>query len=91
MIISSDEGNPSGLMRDFKKYTSKRIVEELRIINESRREWLLKAFVKAGKNLNRISKYKVWQDGNRTMSIEIRASLITLCGLSVNRETSNQG
>lgn len=27
--------------------------------------WLLRAFKKAGEKLNRITKYKVWRDGNQ--------------------------
>ncbi|MEQ8928164.1 MAG: transposase [Fulvivirga sp.] len=69
MIISSSEGNLPGIMRDFKKYTSKRIIEELELINESRKEWLLRAFKKSGENLKRIKGNKVWRDGNQPKEI----------------------
>ena len=53
-------------MRDLKKHISKKIVDIMtNYINESRKEWLLRAFMKAGEKLKRISKYKVWQDGNQ--------------------------
>jgi putative transposase len=70
MIISSDKNELSGIMRDFKKYTSKRIVSDMNDLNESRKEWLLRAFSNAGKNLNRIQDFKVWQDGNQPKGIE---------------------
>lgn len=53
----------SDVMRDFKKYTSKKIVETIKEEPESRREWLLEQFSKASANLKREQKYKVWQDG----------------------------
>ena len=64
MSVSSKE-TPSDILRDLKKYTSKEIVETIKEINESRREWLLRAFEKAGEDLKRIRYYKVWQDGNQ--------------------------
>jgi len=45
-------------------------VQEIGRINESRSEWLLRAFENAGRGLKRISKYKVWQDGNQPKAIE---------------------
>lgn len=69
MIISSDGERLSDIIRDFKKHTSKRIVEELNTINESRRQWLINAFKQAGEKLNRIENHKVWQDGNQPKEI----------------------
>ena len=60
----------SGIVRDFKKYTSKKIIKEIGNINESRKEWLLKGFSVAGKNLKRIKDYKVWQDGNHPIELD---------------------
>lgn len=65
LIISTTDEPLEAIMRDFKKHLAKAIIKELDLINESRREWLLRAFAKAGANLKRISKYKVWQDGNQ--------------------------
>lgn len=70
MIISSDLGNLSDIMRDFKKHTAKRIIAEMDIINESRRKWLKEAFAAAGKDLKRIKNFKVWKDGNHPKCIE---------------------
>ena len=65
LIISTKDQPLETIMRDFKKHVSKAIIKELSHINESRKEWLLRAFKRAGANLKRISKYKVWQDGNQ--------------------------
>jgi len=65
-LIAKAEGKDSlsDILRDFKKYTSKAIVQQILIEDESRREWMLEYFRKAGENLNGITNYKFWQDGN---------------------------
>jgi hypothetical protein len=50
-------------MRDFKKFTSKQIIETIINFPESRSEWLLDYFNKACEHLKRKKTYKVWQDG----------------------------
>ena len=57
------------IFRDFKKYTSGEIVNCMKEINESRREWILKQFAEAGVPLTRITNYKVWQDGNHPIEL----------------------
>jgi len=53
----------SEIMRDFKKYTSKKIIKTIQDVPESRRDWILKYFEAACDKLKRDQKYKVWQDG----------------------------
>jgi REP element-mobilizing transposase RayT len=53
----------SDIMRDFKKFTSKKIIQLIKTEPESRREWLLQEFSKACEGLSREQTYKVWQDG----------------------------
>ena len=51
-------------MRDFKKFTSKEILKELKCDNqESRKEWMLNHFAYAAKNDKKIKDFKFWQDG----------------------------
>lgn len=57
------------IMRDFKKYTSKKIIETIVSKPESRREWLLNYFEEACAHLKRLQKYKVWQDGYHAESL----------------------
>jgi REP element-mobilizing transposase RayT len=59
----------SEILRDFKKYTSKAIVKQIEEEPESRREWMLEQFSKAGEHLKRIKDYKLWQDGNQAKEI----------------------
>ena len=53
----------ANIMRDFKKFTSKKIIQTIIEKPESRREWLLDYFSKACAHLKRKQQYKVWQDG----------------------------
>jgi len=71
MIISAKgDFGLSDIMRDFKKFTSKKIISEIKVIGESRRGWLLEMFERAGECLKRIKNYKVWKDGNKAKGIE---------------------
>jgi REP element-mobilizing transposase RayT len=76
-LIISKTGSEqlSSIVRDFKKVTSKAIIEEISNINESRKEWLLREFKAAGAPLKRISKYKVWQDGNHPIELDTNKML----------------
>ena len=55
----------SDVIRDFKKFTSKKIIQTIIEEPESRRKWLLAYFNKACEHLKRKQQYKVWQDGYR--------------------------
>ncbi len=64
LLCKAKEGNLlSNNMRDFKKFTSKKIIETIKNYPESRREWMLDYFVQACSHLKRKQKYKVWQNG----------------------------
>ena len=53
----------SNTLRDFKKFTSKKIIKTILEEPESRREWMLDFFKKSCEHLKREQKYKVWQNG----------------------------
>lgn len=64
LLCKAGNGNLlSDVIRDFKKHTSKRIIQTILEFPESRREWMLDLFKKACEHLKRDQKYKVWQDG----------------------------
>lgn len=70
IICKADEGyNLSDIIRDFKTYTSKQIIKQIKEEPESRREWMLELSSNACKHLKRNQKYKVWQDGNHAKEI----------------------
>ncbi|WP_372931701.1 REP-associated tyrosine transposase [Mariniphaga sediminis] len=71
LVCRAKEGfGISGIIRDFKKFTSKIIVKRIKEIPESRREWLLYRFEFAGKYDNRIKKYKFWQETNHAVLLD---------------------
>jgi putative transposase len=71
-LIASSSGKPtmSEILRDFKKFTSKKIVKQIIEEPESRRKWLLNDFEYAGRYLQRIENYKFWQDGSHAILID---------------------
>ena len=63
MIVSAKENYKlSDIIRDFKKFTSKKIIKTIGEINESR-EWLLDKFSFAARINIKNKEYKFWQDG----------------------------
>jgi REP element-mobilizing transposase RayT len=65
LICRAAEGfRLSDILRDFKKFTSKKIVLQIIDEPESRREWLLPLMQKYCEHLKRDQEYKLWQDGN---------------------------
>ena len=63
LIVKSNKGSLSDVLRDFKSFTSLEIIKSIKEINESRREWLLWMFSRAAKRQGREG-YKLWQSGN---------------------------
>lgn len=53
----------SDVVRDLKKFTSKKIIHTILNEPESRRDWMLENFKKACEHLKRNQEYKVWQNG----------------------------
>ncbi len=67
---ASEQYALSDILRDFKKFTSKALVQAVVNEPESRREWMLDYFRKAGESLKNVKDYKFWQDGNHAEMIE---------------------
>ncbi len=67
--VVTDSGM-SGFLRDFKKYTSKRLISEIQEIPESRREWLLDKFSYEARRTGRAKYYKVWKDDNHAVDLK---------------------
>ena len=69
-IFRSAKEDPSGLLRDFKKYTSKNMNASIKEHpQESRKEWLLWMFEKAAKEKSNISGYQFWQHHNKPVEL----------------------
>ena len=69
LIVQSNDGKLSDLIRDFKKFTAKNILDTIENEPESRRDWMLKRFEFACKSHSRNEKYQFWQYGNHPEEI----------------------
>lgn len=63
LIVKSETNELQNIIRDFKSFTSKQIIEEINQSNESRKIWMLNKFSYEAERTKRTSKYKFWQDG----------------------------
>lgn len=67
----------SDILRDFKKFTSKKIIETLQQDQqESRKRWMLSPFEYAGQNDRKIKRYRFWQEGVNCQEIFLPAYFI---------------
>ena len=69
LLVRSKTGKLSDLIRDFKKFTAKNILEKIVNEPESRREWMLERFKKATETHSRNKNYQFWQYGNHAEEI----------------------
>ncbi|MCV9388649.1 transposase [Reichenbachiella ulvae] len=71
LIISVSEGELSDVIRDLKSFTSRQIKEILqdKAYAESRREWLLWMFERAGKKNKRNGDFQLWQQHNHPIEL----------------------
>jgi len=65
----NEPGTLSDFLRDFKKYTSKQLIQAIEEVGESRRKWLLDKFGFEAKRTGRAKYYKVWKDDNHAIEI----------------------
>ncbi|MEZ4938890.1 MAG: transposase [Crocinitomicaceae bacterium] len=63
LIVSSDDKEINEIVRDFKKFTNKRFVEQMKEAGESRRIWMLNKFAYKAQSTSRAEQYKIWKDG----------------------------
>lgn len=76
MIVKATNGSKlSNIMRDFKRHTSKKIIDRIIVEPESNREWMLNSF-RVLSNDTKGVKYKIWKDGYHP--VELSSSRFTL-------------
>ncbi len=64
------ELKPEILLRDFKRFTSRAIIKAIQENeNESRKDWLLDQFVKAGEKSSNVKKYQFWRHDNKPIEL----------------------
>ncbi|TAE78575.1 MAG: hypothetical protein EAY81_12005 [Bacteroidetes bacterium] len=70
MIIGTETSNLSDIVRDFKSYTSRQIRQEIENSNhESRKEWMLWMFKRAGIHNERNIDYQFWVQNNHPIEL----------------------
>jgi len=77
-LIIGRNGEPSleEIIRDIKKYTSSRIVAAIKNNDrESRREWLLWFFERAGRNNSNNTNYQFWQQHNHPVELNTNEAI----------------
>lgn len=61
IVFRSTKEQPMELLRDFKKYTAKKLIETVaNNSQESRKDWLLWMLEHAGKKSRNVSKFQFW-------------------------------
>lgn len=76
LLVKRDKEVLEDVIRDFKKFTAKSILKE--IIDqqqESRKEWMLWMFERAGKRNSNNSKYQFWQQHNQPIELITNESI----------------
>ncbi len=69
-VFRSDREDPSGLLRDFKGFTARKLIKEIEENpQESRKEWLLWMMERAGKKKNNVAKRQFWQQHNKPIEL----------------------
>jgi len=70
LIMGSTKQDLAGIIRDLKKHTSKQIIKNItENPQESRKEWMLWMFERAGKRNSNNQNYQFWQQHNHPIEL----------------------
>ena len=70
LVFNAKNNNPSDLIRDFKRHTSKVIQKTItENIQESRKEWMLWMMEQAGKKNSNVKHRQFWQQHNKPIEL----------------------
>ena len=70
MLFRSKNDDPSGLIREFKGYTSKQLIKLIKENpNDERRDQLLEIFARAAAKRSSVKHYQVWQHNNQPIEV----------------------
>jgi REP element-mobilizing transposase RayT len=67
LIANSPDGHLSDTLRDFKKFTAKTIIANIKESDESRREWMLNRFEFNAQRHSRNENYQEWTHENHAI------------------------
>lgn len=70
MINGTEQDKMQDIIRDIKKYTSKAVVQAIKDNpRESRREWMIWMFERAGKKNGNNTNFQFWQQNNKPIEL----------------------
>ncbi len=69
LIVKSNNGTLSDTIRDMKKYTANKILDQIENGTESRKKWLLSEMAFAARKHKRNSKYQFWTHENHAVEL----------------------
>lgn len=70
LVFRSDNEDPSGLLRDFKGYTARKLLKAIEEDpQESRKEWLLWMMERAGEKNSNVKRRQFWQQHNKPIEL----------------------
>ena len=69
LVNASEPFELKDVIRDFKKFTSKKIIFQIQNEPESRRDWMLKQFEDEANKSIKHKSYKFWQVGNHAIEV----------------------
>ena len=70
MIFRSKKGEPSGLLRDFKGFTARKLLKLIQENpKESRKSWILRSFKEAGTKNSNVKDMQFWQQHNHPIEV----------------------
>jgi REP element-mobilizing transposase RayT len=73
MLVQAKEGFVIGdIEREFKTFTTTKILEAIDTEPEARKEWMLKRFENSGNILGLMKKYQVWQNSSSPQFIDLK-------------------
>ncbi|WP_044211729.1 transposase [Flammeovirga sp. OC4] len=76
IITKGQHINLSDILRDFKKHTSKTVIKNIQENREeSRREWMLWMFERAGQKNSNNKKFQFWQQHNQPVILDTSEKL----------------
>jgi REP element-mobilizing transposase RayT len=64
LIVRAKNGNLSDIIRDFKKFTSGKLINEIKFSNTDSKDRMLNIFNTGGQKQKKKSNYQVWQYNN---------------------------
>ncbi len=70
MIFRSNKKDPSGLLRDFKGFTARKLLKAIEDNpKESRKKWMLSMMKSAGESNSNVKKRQFWQQHNKPIEL----------------------